>query len=320
MSPRWRGQAGRLEVWYCTLSDPASGIGLWVHHETVAPSRGAGRRRLPLRSDAPGDDGTAPFAHGWVAAFVPGRRPVLERFGPVPVLSGALPGSDGWRFAGQRVSGAAGALKWDLSWDDAGDPLWTFPAWAWEREILPAAHVVIAPTARFGGTLDVDGVPVDVAQAPGSVARIYGHGNAERWGWLHGELGGGDAIEVVTATPHRRGLNRLRPLAFVRLRHAGRDWPSPQLATAPLFRTTFGDLAWSVSGTVGRLRLRADVTMNEESAVEIGYVDPDGTTATCTNSELADAEVLLERRRERWEVVASWTLQGTAHAEIGRRP
>lgn len=36
--PRWRGAAGRLEVWYATLSDPLTRTGLWVHCETVASS------------------------------------------------------------------------------------------------------------------------------------------------------------------------------------------------------------------------------------------------------------------------------------------
>ena len=36
--PRWRGQAGRLEVWYLTATDPRTGTGLWLHHEVVAPT------------------------------------------------------------------------------------------------------------------------------------------------------------------------------------------------------------------------------------------------------------------------------------------
>ncbi len=51
-APRWRGKAGRLEVWYATLSDPRTGAGLWIHCETVAPVQGA------------------PYAHGWVTRFL----------------------------------------------------------------------------------------------------------------------------------------------------------------------------------------------------------------------------------------------------------
>lgn len=71
-APRWRGTAGRLEVWYATLSDPLTHAGLWVHCETVAPVAASG----------------TPYAHGWVTWFpAPSTDgpPRTERFGPEPV-------------------------------------------------------------------------------------------------------------------------------------------------------------------------------------------------------------------------------------------
>ena len=65
-SSRWRGEQGRVEVWYATLTDRHTGAGVWIHHETVAPK---GER--------------APYAHGWAAVFQPGLAPVVERFGPL---------------------------------------------------------------------------------------------------------------------------------------------------------------------------------------------------------------------------------------------
>lgn len=67
MPSRWRGQPGRLEVWYTTLTDPATGTGIWLHHELVAPA-GHGR----------------PYTHGWAAVFPPDGAPALARFGPQP--------------------------------------------------------------------------------------------------------------------------------------------------------------------------------------------------------------------------------------------
>ena len=66
-APRWRGKAGRLEVWYATLSDPQTRAGLWIHCETVAPTQGLD-----------------PYAHGWATWFPPDGPPRTERFGPVP--------------------------------------------------------------------------------------------------------------------------------------------------------------------------------------------------------------------------------------------
>jgi len=315
MAPRWRGQPGRLEVWYTTLSDPATSTGCWIHHELVAPDHGA------------------PYVHGWAALFGTEGEPVLERFGPAEaeatVATGDSPGR-GWPstpdavFDPPALRGGAGRLGWDLRWDEATpEPtaLYTFPAWAWEREALPAAQVVPVPSAVFSGTLSLDGEVLSLSeQSRGNVAHIYGQGSAKRWGWLHADLGGGDVLEIVSAVSRHRGLDHLPPLAFVQLRTGGRDWPRDPVMAASLFRTNLSLPTWQVRGTVGRWRLRAEITVPEHDSVAVGYVDPDGATATCTNSARADAEVVLERRRVRWETVAAWTLRGTAHAEVGTRP
>jgi hypothetical protein len=53
--------------------------------------------------------------------------------------------------------------------------------------------------------------------------------------------------------------------------------------------------------------------------VAVEYTDPDGSRAVCRNSEVADAEVTVERWWGRWRPEAHWTLTGTAHAEVGGR-
>ncbi|MGH9098427.1 MAG: hypothetical protein ACRDWB_13510 [Acidimicrobiales bacterium] len=218
--------------------------------------------------------------------------------------------------------GDSGRLAWDLhGGGDDRQPLFTFPSWAWEREVLPGAQVVPCPSSPFAGTVRVDTTELVLSDlARGAVAHIYGRGNAERWGWLHADLGGGDVLEVVSAVSRHAGLNRLPPMAFVQLRSDGRDWPRNPLLAAPLFRTRLGLPDWEVRGDVGRWRVRAEVIIPEGNSVAVGYRDPDGSTATCTNSEVADAAIVLEHHRQRWEVVATWQLRGTAHAEIGTRP
>jgi len=102
-APRWRGEAGRMEVWYATLSDPATHAGLWVHYEIVAPTTGE-----------------APFGHGWVTFFPADNSPCTERFGPAPVQ----PSSDQWFSAAgveatlDGFTGRARTFAWDLRWKD----------------------------------------------------------------------------------------------------------------------------------------------------------------------------------------------------------
>ena len=222
--------------------------------------------------------------------------------------------------------GSAGTIAWDLSWDAFDQrTLYTFPRWAWQREVLPAAQVVPAPSLEVDGSVTVDGRELAWA-GHGNVAHIYGHGNARRWGWLHAHLGadpgsggtndGGDVLELVTAVSMRPVLNRLPPITHLRLRIDGEDWPG---LDGPSFglRTTLGLPDWRVHGRIGRNKLSVTVHQPADRSVSIDYHDPDGATATCTNSERADVEIELDgprfgRRR--------WSLAGTGHAEVGTRP
>ncbi|HZQ31957.1 MAG TPA: hypothetical protein VFB19_09495 [Mycobacterium sp.] len=295
-APRWHGQAGRLEVWYATLSDPLTRAGLWIHHETVAPI-----------------DGSPAHGHGWVTVFPADGSPCTERFGPAPVQ----PGTSGRWFsvagveaASEAFTGTAGSFGWEARWQNATPPLWTFPRAAWEREVLPGAQVVIAPSAEFTGAITTFGQRHSLDGWRGAVAHIYGHGNAKRWGWIHADLGDGDVVEVVTAVSHRPGLRRLPPMAFIRFRLDGRDWPKG-LAPSVRMRTILDARHWQIAGRIGGRKVLIRVDQPEERCVSLRYTDPDGATAVCTNSEQADVYVELGDRR--------WSVLGTGHAEVGLR-
>lgn len=304
--PLWDGRPGRLEVWYATLTDAATGTGYWLHYETVSPTR---ERPEP-----------APYAHGWIAVFPPDTAPRYERFGPAPVS--ARHEGDNWVTAGDAVvgpgwlRGVAGDFSWDLSFEDPSAPMFTFGRAVWDRRLLPAAHCVPSPNATFRGRCTIDGTERRV-EGRGALARIYGHSNAERWCWLHADLDEGGVLEVVSATARRPSLRRLPPLAMVQLRLAGEpDRPRLPALAAPLLRTRIGESGFRVAGPLGLDRLEIDVTLPAGRSVALSYTDPDGSTATCTNSEVADATIVLRRRGS----YRTWDLHGRAHAEVGRRP
>jgi hypothetical protein len=307
--PCWSGAPGRLEVWYATFTDPDTGEGFWLHHEVLV--------RL---------DGTAE-AHGWLAVFPPGQSPVVERFGPQTVASPAPEGPEAWFEAsdvlvGRGVMrGRTAGLAWDLRYTDASSPLYTFPAYAWHRRLLPSAQVVPWPSMELSGTVTVDERTVRLDRARGGFARIYGHGNAHRWGWLHADLGDGDVLEVVAAQGRRPLLRAVPPKVFAQLRVGGVDWPEDPLLAAATTRARLGLPRWYATVTTPTRRLRLGVRIPPVAAVTLEYRDPDDTLAYCTNSCVADAEIRLERRlRSGWELERRWSLRGTAHAEIGERP
>ncbi|MBV8982038.1 MAG: hypothetical protein JO086_14135 [Acidimicrobiia bacterium] len=294
--PRWRRQRHRLEVWYATFTDTATGDGYWLHHEVVAPA----------------DADAEAYAHGWLSTFPAQGAPSTQRFGP------ARPGDDAWFSADGTVvdDGVLRGPTWDLTFADRGRPLYTFPKLTWERELLPAAQIVPFPTATFRGRVGAH----TIEDGRGALARIYGHGSAERWAWLHADLGGGDCVEIVAAAPRRRGPLNLRPLPVVRLRVDGDEWPGANLTNAVTGRAYVGLPRWSIAVRSRRRRLRVAVVIPPERSVALTYVDPDGSTATCTNSERASAEITLESYDGGWRTERHWSLEATAHAEVGTRP
>lgn len=299
---RWRGQAGRMEVWYATLSEP-DGTGWWLHYERLAPR----------------DSTIAPFAHGWIACFPVDGEPRAERFGPAADAAQATSIEvDGCSFAPGAMRGATGTLAWDLAYDTSAPTVYTFPRWTWEREVLPGAQVVDVPLARFTGTVTVDGVERTI-EATGAQAHIFSHGNAPRWGWLHADLGLGSMLEVVAAKPHLPPPLGVAPRAFVQLRLDGIDVPTRQTVPALASRTSIAMPEWTVQvGVGGARRLRVEVSQPVGRCVQLAYPNPDGTLAWCTNTERADALVLLERKvRGAWALDRRWSLDGTAHAEVG---
>ncbi|MEU6420968.1 hypothetical protein [Streptomyces spiralis] len=312
LTPRWRGEPGRTEVWYTTVTDPDTGTGLWLHHELTSPA-----------------DGSPPCAHGWAAVF-PKDGPVRHaRFGPA-AWSAQESGfsTDGIAVRPGSLSGSAedGALRWDIAERPAGEPLFTFPRWSWRRLLLPAAQMLPAARSCYDGSFTHDGTTLTLTSATGASARIYGHGNARRWAWLHADLGGGDVLEIVSAVSTRPGLRRLPPLTFFQLRRHGRTWPRRPERSAVgwaglcRFRTDIGLPTWTVTGRTALRRIRVEVTQPADRVLALDYTDPDGGHATCRNSERADAHVRLERWWfGGWRTEAEWELDGTAHAEVGSR-
>lgn len=301
---RWDGRHPGLEVWYQTVTDPRSGTGVWIHHEMASVAPG----RAELR--------------GHIAVFPPVGEPHLARFDParVPFASlGRWFDAEGVRCEDTRTTGTAGSVSWDLRWHDDAPPLEILPRWTWERAPLDGAQIVPDPTATFEGYVDHPRGQLHLRDGRGAAGRIYGRGNARRWGWLHADLGDGDVLEVVTAVSRLPFLRRLPPRAFVRLRLEGRDLPRWVGSSALTMISDLDLPRWRVSGLLGAHRLRVHVHQPRDRCIEVDLEAPDGTTASCVHSARADATVLLEERAgAAWGTARRWELEATAHAEVGR--
>jgi len=105
----------------------------------------------------------------------------------------------------------------------------------------------------------------------------------------------------------------------VRFRIGGKDWPASFLPSLRM-RTTLGLRHWQLEGHMGGRDVLIRVDQPPDRCVSLGYTDPNGGTAVCTNTEQADVHVEISNRERGARVIEhSWSVQGTGHAEVGLR-
>ena len=175
---QWDGGPGHYEVYYLTLTDPVTGVGLWIRYTMVAPvADGAGE----------------PTAALWFLAMDP-RAEHSPTFGrkltlPIDQLRAER---DPFRLSvGEATltdSGMRGSFE-DVSWDLQ----WTPSARGYEhvhsslRRAGIAKTVLVLPHADLSidGTVSFGGEQLEISEARGGQAHLWGSKHASSWAWVH---------------------------------------------------------------------------------------------------------------------------------------
>src|SRR5580693_5741055 len=171
---RWTGNPGHYEVYYVTLTDPATGIGVWIRYTMLAP----------LASAA--EDASCSL---WFLAMDPrgGRPPTFGRKATFPIAdldSGTNPFALRIRDASMSDGGMAGSFD-DVAWDLR----WPAPPRAYEHvhqsiQRLGAAQTVLTlPGADLSidGMIQFGGERLTLAGARGGQAHLWGSKHARTW-------------------------------------------------------------------------------------------------------------------------------------------
>ena len=315
---RWDGAPGHYEVYYVTLTDPASGVGVWIRYTLLAPL-----------------DGTPAQCALWLLAMAPdGER--FARKATFPAHRLEVHG-DPFRLclAGADLSdrGAAGAVAdgaWELSWVPRLPPYgFVHPVVqragvAQTELVLPHADLVITGTVRLGErTLELD-------RARGAQAHLWGTRHAARWAWAHcndlrtaeGHQRPDTFVDAVSVYVERLG-RELGPSTPVVGRFRGDDFAAIDPVALVRARSRFGLGTWRFEARAGRRRVVGEVDAPRETLAGVTYHDPDGRPAYCYNSEVASMRLSVWDRTARgrfgWTLRDTLVAEGRAHFEYGRR-
>jgi len=301
---RWNRRPGHYEVYYVTLTDAATGIGIWVRYTLEAPLSGEATCAL------------------WFAAMDPASG-VLARKQTFPIAeltAAADPFSlqiGGAALNGSSATGKVEDVSWELRWEP-GRMYQPVPALLrpFASTVLVLAHGDVAITGRCqlaGRTLELSG-------ARGGQTHLWGAKHAQSWSWARcsdfrteaGDRVGDTFIDGVSAYVRRFG-RELGPAMLLAGRVGGEDIRCSALRSG---QSTFGPDGWRFAAAAGARKLMCEVQPDRRLLTGVTYHDPDGEKAYCYNSEAASMRLEIHERGQRPLVLVG---DGSAHFEYGQR-
>ena len=319
---RWDGGPGHYEVYYLTLTDPRSGVGVWIRYTMTAPLA---------------DAGEPPSASLWfvVTDPRPGRPPVVARKATVPIdrldaradpfelrIADAVLSDD-------RMAGAFDDVAWDLRWTPSGrhyghvHPLLQRLGLAETVLELPHADLSVEGTVEFAGER------LELAGAGGGQAHIWGAKHARSWAWVHcndlrtadGRPAPGAFVDAVSVMATRAG-REFGPVTPVVGRLDGRDFASISPVRVLRNWSSYALTGWRFEAADRTRKLIVEVDADRDRLAGVTYRDPDGEYAYCYNTETASMRLHLYERAPRvggWAHASTLHSQGRAHFEYAQR-
>jgi hypothetical protein len=301
---RWDGRPGHYEVYYVTLTDPGTGLGVWVRYTLEAPLHGE------------------PSCALWFAAMDPDRG-VTARKATLPIADMTAAGDPFSLRIGEAeltdtsATGAFEDVSWELRWN---------PGRAYEPVPGPlqrfASTVLLLPHGDVGveGQVRIGDRSVDITGARGGQAHLWGTRHATTWAWARcsdfrsegGEPVNDTFVDGVSARVRRFGRD-VGPSTLLVGRIEGQDLRSTALLSR---HTTFGPTGWRFEATAGGRKLIGEVEPDRRLLAGVTYHDPDGEPAYCYNSEAASMRLEVRDRGNRRLTLLG---DGRAHFEFGQR-
>ena len=311
-----QARAGHYEVWYLTLSDPATGAAFWIRYTLESPRAGHGAPHARLWFSSFVSDGgggeVARFADVSISRLEARSDPFSLRIGEAELSHGAARGA------------LPGHASWDLTWTPPERSHRHLPPLVYRVPIVSTTVLSPAPAVRFSGTITCGGRTFALDGAPGCQTHLWGRKHAEAWVWARASAwdGGEDAFFEGLTARVKRGRLLLPPLTVMSLRLSGRTHHIRTLAQAARTKTAWSLGRWTFSGEGPTLALSGEVTHPPEGLLLAEYTDPDGEESFCHNSELATVRLRTwqrDRPWQRWRRGPDLAATGLGHAEWGDR-
>lgn len=319
---QWDGGPGHYEVYYLTLTDPTTGVGVWIRYTMVAPLATTGEPATAALWFLAMDPRTASRRTvGHKATFA--IEQLQAQSGPFELRIAESTLSD------QGMTGALENVAWDLRWSPSPKPYESVHPVL--RRSGVAKTVLILPHAdvSIDGTITFAGERLELSGVRGGQAHLWGSKHASSWAWAHcndfrkldGEPVPGAFVDGVSVFVPRLGRD-VGPSTPVVGRVDGEDFYSTAPHRVITNSSTFALTGWRFEAVDRSRKLVGEVDADRDQLAGVTYHDPDGELAYCYNTETASMRLHVYERARRvggWAHRETLVADGCAHFEYAQR-
>jgi hypothetical protein len=300
--PRWDGRRGFYEVYFLKFNLPESEEAFWLRYTLLVPRSHEGQPRAEVWGFY--FNPHAPERNWGAKSVVPLDSEAVEwqrRQFPLRIGSSLLQ----LESARGQVGTEQSALSWELHWRLPPQSLGLFPhAWLYRLPFPRTKYHSPGWDIRFDGAVALQGRRIEIQNAPGQLAHLWGTDYAHSWAWAHANQFDGEvdaAFEALYATVRLGG--RLRGMGIACLRLGNRYYALRNLrrclsvkseARLPHEAQKF---VWQMEAQKRDFHLKIECEAEPLHFLGARYTTPSGEARYCHNTKVAAATVTLTRTR-----------------------
>jgi hypothetical protein len=283
-------RAGHYESFYQRANHPDRPLAFWIRYTIFAPA----------------NDPAAAIGELWAVVFdgETGRHTVAKEEFPLAdcafdrtAFNVRIGRSE---LDSSALAGAAGAIRWELSYEGSEPPLLLLPPKMYAGGIPKAKSLVPLPLARFRGSLVVAGDRIEVDDWIGSQNHNWGSEHTSRYAF--GQVAGFDEapdtfLEVATVQARIAGPIRTPELTTLVLRHGGAEYSFVSIGRALRAKARYGYFHWDFATGDDSVRIAGRIAAERAAFVGLRYNNPPGGVKYCLNTKIGSVDLTVRDRR-----------------------
>ncbi|MHA1144604.1 MAG: hypothetical protein ACTSRW_07700 [Candidatus Helarchaeota archaeon] len=185
------------------------------------------------------------------------------------------------------------------------------------RKFKLASTTYCSPNLAFylNGKIKIDDTIINLKNAPGTQAHVYGSKYGAGWAWGHCNFFEDNrraVLELLSSKLKPDG----RQLSTFYLKTENQEFKLNSIIKLLKNQGNYDLTKWNFTGIAGKFKINGVLNVNKKDLIGVEYLGPTGKRMFCYNSELASCEIeILRKEKNEWKSVDKLISKGTTAFE-----